>query len=54
MKPDYQHTMHACFLGYIVQAVVNNFVPLLFVMFQIQYGISLSRITFLVTFNFGL
>lgn len=54
MKPNYQHTMYACFLGYIVQAVVNNFVPLLFVMFQNHYGIPLSRITFLVTFNFGL
>lgn len=54
MKPNYQHTMYACFLGYIVQAVVNNFVPLLFVMFQTHYGIPLSRITFLVTFNFGL
>ena len=54
MKPNYQHTMYACFLGFIVQAVVNNFVPLLFVMFQNHYGIPLSRITFLVTFNFGL
>ncbi len=53
MKPNYQHTMYACFLGYIVQAVVNNFVPLLFVMFQNHYGIPLSRITFLLTFNFG-
>ena len=37
MKPNYQHTMYACFLGFIVQAVVNNFVPLLFVMFQNYY-----------------
>ena len=37
-----------------MQAVVNNFVPLLFLTFQSQYGISLSKITMLVTFNFGL
>ena len=27
-------TIYACFIGYIVQAIVNNFVPLLFVTFQ--------------------
>ena len=41
--------MYACFIGYIVQAVVNNFVPLLFVTFQKTYQISLSKITFLIT-----
>ncbi len=50
----YKHTLYACFTGYIVQAVINNFVPLLFLTFQSAYGIPLSRITFLVTFNFGL
>ena len=45
--------MYACFIGYIVQAVVNNFVPLLFVVFQDSYHIPLSQITLLVTFNFG-
>ena len=44
--------MYACFIGYIVQAVVNNFVPLLFVTFQKTYQISLSKITFLITINF--
>lgn len=33
MKQNYQKTMYACFIGYIVQAIVNNFVPLLFVTF---------------------
>lgn len=50
----YKHTLFACFLGYIVQAIINNFIPLLFLTFQSSYGIPLSRITFLVTFNFGL
>jgi MFS family permease len=50
----YKHTLFACFLGYIVQAIINNFIPLLFLTFQSSYGIPLSQITFLVTFNFGL
>lgn len=40
-------------MGYIVQAIVNNFVPLLFLTFQRTYEIPLSQITLLVTFNFG-
>lgn len=52
MKPNYQKTMYACFIGYIVQAIVNNFVPLLFVTFQTSYGIPLSKITALITVNF--
>ena len=52
MQPQVKRTMHACFLGYIVQAIVNNFVPLLFVTFGDTYGIPLSRITLLITFNF--
>lgn len=52
MKQNYQKTMYACFIGYIVQAIVNNFVPLLFVTFQNTYDIGLSKITFLITINF--
>ena len=48
----YKYTIVSCFVGYIVQAIVNNFVPLLFILFQNTYGIPLSRITLLVTFNF--
>ncbi len=54
MEKGYQKTIYACFIGYIVQAIVNNFVPLLFVTFHDSYGIPLSKITLLVTFNFGL
>ena len=53
MKERYQSTIAACFVGYIVQAIVNNFVPLLFLTFQRSYHIPLSQITLLVTFNFG-
>ena len=44
--------MYACFAGYIVQAIVNNFVPLLFLTFEKTYQVPLSRITMLITFNF--
>ena len=54
VKNQYQKTIYACFAAYIVQAAVNNFVPLLFLTFQDGYGIPLSQITMLVTLNFGL
>ena len=54
MKDKYQCTMYACFAGYIVQAIVNNFVPLLFLTFEKTYQVPLSRITMLITFNFGI
>ena len=54
MKNPYQKTIYACFTGYIVQAIVNNFAPLLFVMFHENYGIPMEKITLLITFNFGL
>lgn len=53
MSQNYKKTMYACFTGYIVQAVVNNFVPLLFITFQSAYNIPLSKITLLITVNFG-
>lgn len=53
MKNQYNKTITACFVGYVVQAIVNNFVPLLFLTFQRSYEIPLSEITLLVTFNFG-
>lgn len=54
MRNQYNKTITACFVGYVVQAVVNNFVPLLFLHFQTTYEIPLSQITLLVTFNFGI
>ena len=51
---SYRHTLYASYLGYITQAIVNNFVPLLFTTFIASYGISLEKITLLVTINFGI
>lgn len=54
MDKNYNKTIYACFIGYIVQAIVNNFVPLLFMTFHSSYGIPMTQITLLITFNFGL
>ena len=53
MNKQYNQTITACFVGYIVQAIINNFVPLLFLTFERTYQIPLSQITLLVTINFG-
>lgn len=52
MKLTYKNTLVFCFIGYIVQAISINFLPLLFITFQDTYGIPLSQITLLVTINF--
>lgn len=54
MKLQYKHTIYASFIGYIVQAIINNFVPLLFLTFQSEYGISLDKIALLTGMNFGI
>ena len=54
MNDKYKMTIKAAYLGYVVQAIVNNFVPLLFVRMQSEFGMPLGRITLLITFNFGL
>ena len=54
MKENYQKTMYACFTGYVVQEIVNNLAPLLFLTFHKTYQIPMSQITMLITFNFGI
>ena len=52
IRNNYNHTLNACYTAYAVQAIVNHFVPLLFVMFQDEFGIPVGQITLLVTVNF--
>ena len=52
MTFKYKHTKIACYLGYITQAIVNNLAPLLFVTFQRDFGISLSKLGSLIVINF--
>ncbi|MFR8088681.1 MAG: MFS transporter [Lachnospirales bacterium] len=53
IRTNYNHTLSASCIGYIVQAIINNFAPLLFLTFQREYAISLDKIATLVTVNFG-
>ncbi len=52
METKYKKTIFACFISYIIQAIVNNFAPLLFLTFSQTYAISLEKITALITINF--
>ena len=49
MKPNYQKTLRACYLGFITQAIAANFAPLLFLKFHEDFGISLGRIALIST-----
>ena len=54
MRQNFKYTIYACYIGYIVQAIVNNFAPLLFLTFQKQYDISITKIGLLISINFGI
>ncbi|MGN0526331.1 MAG: MFS transporter [Acutalibacteraceae bacterium] len=48
----YNKTIYACFSAYIVQAIIVNFAPLLFLTFESSFNIPLGKITMLITINF--
>lgn len=52
MKYTYKHTLHACYTGYITQAIVNNLAPLLFIIFQTEFDLSFEMIGRLILINF--
>ena len=52
MHLTYKHTKIACYCGYVVQAVIVNLPPLLFVLFQKNYGISNEQLGRLVLLCF--
>lgn len=52
-KNPYRSTLFAGFIGYVVQAVVINFAPLLFVTFQKEFSLSLGQVSFLITLTFA-
>lgn len=49
MQKNYKKTLIACYLGFITQAICCNFVPLLFLTFHNDYGISLGKIALIPT-----
>lgn len=54
IRTSYTHTIYACYLGYIVQAIVNNFAPLLFLTFSASFGLDLEQIALISTVNFAI
>lgn len=53
-KENYALTLRVCFVTFVVQAVIVNFAPLLFVTWGAQFGLPLGKVTALITFNFGI
>ena len=52
MKKSYNVTLTACSIGYVVQAIMNNLLPLLFVYFVTAYKIPLYLISIIIAYNF--
>lgn len=48
----YLPTKIASYIGLVVQAVVNNFLPILFVALQDVYGLSYEQLARIIVFNF--
>ena len=49
---SYRSTRIASYIGYVVQAVVNNLSPLLFVTFNRDFSVSTEKLAALVALNF--
>ena len=49
---NHRHTLLACYGGYLTQALVINFPPLLFLTFQREFGLSLSQVSALIALSF--
>ena len=54
MNFTYKHTRYACYMAYTTGAIINNFAPLLFVVFQRDFGISLMQLSQIISVNFGI
>lgn len=52
MKLNYRNTIYCSYIGYITQAIVNVFAPLLYITFNTEFQISISQITLITTLNF--
>ncbi len=53
IRKDYKYTFYASYAGYFVQAIINNFLPLLFLTFQKSFSLSYDKISLLIIINFG-
>lgn len=52
MSKKYISTKIACYTGYFVQAIINNLAPLFYVIFQNEFGINYTKISWLIMINF--
>lgn len=52
MEKQYKKTIWACYIGYIVQGIVNNLAPLFYMTFISYNWVSLRTVTLLTTLNF--
>lgn len=53
MKDKFTLTRLACYVGFTVQAIINNFLPVLFVVFQDIYNLDYEKLARLIVINFG-
>lgn len=53
IRRSYNHTIYASYVGYITQAIVNNFAPLLFLTFMADFSLTMDKITLITTVNFA-
>lgn len=53
IRNNFRHTIFASYTGYFVQAIINNFAPLLFLTFQNSFGFTYRQISLLIVINFA-
>lgn len=53
VRNNFKHTFYASYGGYFVQAIINNFLPLLFLKFQRDFSLPYDKISLLIIINFA-
>ena len=53
IRNNFKHTFYASYGGYFVQAIINNFLPLLFLKFQRDFSLPYDKISLLIIINFA-
>ncbi|MBR5438302.1 MAG: MFS transporter [Clostridia bacterium] len=53
VRNNFRYTFYASYAGYFVQAIINNFLPLLFLTLQKSFFLSYDKISLLIIINFG-
>lgn len=53
MTYTFKHTKLACYASYATSAIASNFPPVLFIIFQREFGLSIVALGTLISLNFG-